>query len=130
RGNDARRHRRGDDRGPRGNAAAPARRGPFRARREDVATGLDREPRRDPRLRDRRDHGAARGRRGARRTADGVGRAKHRGRARTAGDGMTYRWQQTLADYLYVLAEAIPWFMAITLVATWGERDFMSQLAV
>ncbi|MDA0365734.1 MAG: hypothetical protein O2843_07700, partial [Chloroflexi bacterium] len=42
---------------------------------------------------------------------------------------MTQRWQQTLVDYLFVIAEAVVWFMAIALIATWTERDLLAQLA-
>jgi len=42
---------------------------------------------------------------------------------------VTSRWQQPLVDQLYVIAEAIPWFMVIALIASWGERDFLTQVA-
>lgn len=42
---------------------------------------------------------------------------------------MTQRWQQTLVDYLFVIAEAVVWFMAIALIATWTERDLLAQMA-
>lgn len=42
---------------------------------------------------------------------------------------MTHRWQQPLVDYLFVVAEAVVWFMAISLLATWTERDLLAQVA-
>ncbi len=42
---------------------------------------------------------------------------------------MTHRWQQHITDYLYVITESIAWFMPIALIATWAERDFLTQLA-
>jgi hypothetical protein len=39
------------------------------------------------------------------------------------------RWQRSSLDFLFVAVEAIPWYLAITLVATIGERGFLRQLA-
>ena len=39
------------------------------------------------------------------------------------------RWQRNLLDALYVAMEAIPWFAAITVIATIGERGYLTALA-
>ena len=39
------------------------------------------------------------------------------------------RWQRNLLDVLFVMMEAIPWFAAITTVATIGERGYLAELS-
>ncbi len=39
------------------------------------------------------------------------------------------RWQRNLLDVLYISMEAIPWFVAIVVVATIGERGFLTELS-
>ena len=38
-------------------------------------------------------------------------------------------WQRNLLDVLYIAMESIPWFTAITVIATIGERGFLGDLA-
>ena len=39
------------------------------------------------------------------------------------------RWQRNLLDVVYVAMESIPWFVAIAVFATIGERGYLSELA-
>lgn len=39
------------------------------------------------------------------------------------------RWQRNLLDALYVVMESIPWFAAITVLATIGERGYLNELS-
>lgn len=39
------------------------------------------------------------------------------------------RWQRNLLDVLYVVMESIPWFAAITVLATIGERGYLTELS-
>lgn len=39
------------------------------------------------------------------------------------------RWQRNLLDVLYIGMESLPWFVAITVLATIGERGYLRQLA-
>ena len=39
------------------------------------------------------------------------------------------RWQRSLLDLLYIAVESVPWFMAITLVATVGEQTYLGDLS-
>jgi hypothetical protein len=39
------------------------------------------------------------------------------------------RWQRNLLDVLYISMESIPWFVAITFMATISERGFLRELA-
>lgn len=39
------------------------------------------------------------------------------------------RWQRWLLDFLYVGVESVPWFMAITVMATAGERTYLRDVA-
>jgi hypothetical protein len=39
------------------------------------------------------------------------------------------RWQRNLLDVLYIAMESIPWFAAITVLATIGERGYLTELS-
>lgn len=39
------------------------------------------------------------------------------------------RWQRNLLDVLYISMETIPWFVAIVVIATIGERGFLNELS-
>lgn len=39
------------------------------------------------------------------------------------------RWQRNLLDVLYIAMESIPWFVAVVVLATIGERGYLTELS-